>query len=175
MKATEQNIMMGLALGGGGLLITIVAIAAVRRRNKKRDANAQAFYNAVQSLYDTSRGGLRENAFDPDFHRQQTQCSSGQHPSRLGKDKSKEIAKKIYDAFGFFTDDETLVNGLLRTTRSKAELSEISEAFIELYDISLDTYLQSQFSDDWINGASELQTAMTIVRSKPNVKCLAGV
>ena len=57
--------------------------------------------------------------------------------------KAFELAKIIYDAKGYFNDDEAAVYGVFQQLSYKTQVSFFAEKFFDKYKVSLLGYLQS--------------------------------
>jgi len=86
---------------------------------------------------------------------------------------SDNFTKRIYDAFGAFTDDEAAVYPVFRQLKSKSQVSYLSDKFQQKYNTDLLTYLQKGYSSyNLASGLSveELQIIFSIVNSLPKYK-----
>lgn len=90
---------------------------------------------------------------------------------------AKKYAKQIYDAFGFFGDDEAVIFGIFRSLKTQSQVAWLAKAFKELYGTELLTFLQkgSKTSQIWRPASSglnadEMNTILAIIKSKPKYK-----
>lgn len=71
--------------------------------------------------------------------------------------KAFELAKIIYDAKGYFNDDEAAVYGVFQQLSYKTQVSFFAEKFFDKYKVSLLGYLQSFLNE------TEMATVAAIV------------
>ncbi len=71
------------------------------------------------------------------------------------------LAKRIYDAFGNFNDDEEALYAVFRGLRFQSQVSSLVDAYQSLYKKDLLTTLKANLSD------SELGELLNIVSNKP--------
>jgi hypothetical protein len=90
---------------------------------------------------------------------------------------ANQYAKQIYDAFGFFGDDEATIFGIFRALKTQSQVAWLSKAFKEKYGTDLLTFLQkgSKTSQIWRPATSglnveEMATILNIIKSKPKYK-----
>jgi len=74
---------------------------------------------------------------------------------------SNIIAKKIYNAFGTFNDDEEAIYAAFRALRYQTQVASLVDAYKKLYNKDLLTTLKSNLSD------SELYEVINIIGTKP--------
>lgn len=80
--------------------------------------------------------------FNPAYYKQ-----AGSGALLVTKAVALQLAKELYDAHGFFNDDEEQVYGALRQLKAKTQLSWVADVFYQQYKQDLYTYLRS-FLDD---------------------------
>ncbi len=71
--------------------------------------------------------------------------------------KAFELSKIIYDAKGYFNDDEAAVYGVFQSLKAKTQVSFLAEKFFDKYQVSLWGYLQNMMNE------KELGTVANIV------------
>jgi hypothetical protein len=88
-----------------------------------------------------------------------------------------KYAKIIYDAFGFFGDDESAVIGVFRGLKTQSQVASLAQKFKDIYKTDLFTFLQkgnksSQIYRPATSGlnASEISMILNIIKSKPKYK-----
>lgn len=109
-----------------------------------------------------------QNAFSPNFYK-----SGGVGTLLLTLANRQNYAKRIYDALGVFTDDESAVFSVFRQLKSQSQVSHLAEYFTQKYKTDLLDYLKRGYSS-W-NPASglsseELQIILNIVNNLPKYK-----
>lgn len=100
-------------------------------KDDKNDKNINAF--EVSDLF--------KKAFNPLFYKG---LSTSSKPKTLLVYKEIDainMAKKIYDAKGFFNDNESVVIGVFRQQSSVATVSQLSDIFLRVYKQDLWAYL----------------------------------
>jgi len=95
----------------------------------------------------------------------------------LKSDVANKYAKQIYDAFGFFGDDEAVIFGVFRALKTQSQVAWLSKAFKEKYKTDLLTFLQKgSFSSQVYRpvssglNAQEMTQIINIIKSKPKYK-----
>jgi hypothetical protein len=83
-----------------------------------------------------------------------------------------QIAKDIYSAFGFFTDDETAVLNAFRKFRTQAQVAQVAKLFSERYKTDLLQYLKQGYGPMPQAGLAdaEYETILKIVNGLPKYK-----
>ncbi len=85
-----------------------------------------------------------------------------QFPAKKYTDSQADnLSDHIWNAFGFFNDDEAKIFGVFRTVKYRANVSQIADSFAKRYSRDLLSELQSRLSD------SELTELYKIVSQKP--------
>jgi hypothetical protein len=72
-----------------------------------------------------------------------------------------DLVKRIWDATGFFNDDETAIYSALRQPRYKSQISQLNYTFLATKNKSLIDFLKEYLNE------SELTTCRQIVNDKP--------
>lgn len=79
------------------------------------------------------------------------------------------IAKKIYDAWGLFSDNDQAINSAIRQLRSQVQLSQVVAKYAELYNQDLLTrlkapwwYLKDGLTTEQFAAVSRIVTALPI-------------
>lgn len=82
----------------------------------------------------------------------------------------QSIAKEIYEAFGYWTDDESKISGAIYRLKTKAEVSIMASYFQNAYHVDLLTYLSNGKDTMPQNGLGdyELQIIINYVDKLPN-------
>ncbi len=82
-------------------------------------------------------------------------------------------SEKIYDALGYFTDDEAAILGVFRSLKTQSQVSYLSDSFYQRYNISLLDFLQrgkNQYNPASGLNSEELNTIIQIVNNLPKYK-----
>jgi hypothetical protein len=101
----------------------------------------------------------KTNAFDPNYWKQ-----GGVGTKLITVSGATAYAKVIYDAHGFFNDDEDKVRGVFRQLRTKSQVSFLADYFYRTFNKGLFDYLQTFL------GPSDLSAISDIVERLPNFK-----
>lgn len=101
----------------------------------------------------------KEDAFNPGYWRK-----GGAGTLLITDLGSRAYAKVIYDAHGFFNDDEDKVRGVFRQMRTKSQVSFLADKFYKIYNKGLFDYLKTFL------GSSDLAAIADIVERLPNFK-----
>jgi DNA-binding PucR family transcriptional regulator len=88
-----------------------------------------------------------------------------------------KLSKIIYDAFGFFGDDESAIIGVFRGLKTQSQVASLAQKFKEVYKTDLFTFLQKGSKSAQIYrpassglNASEISMILNIIKSKPKYK-----
>lgn len=79
--------------------------------------------------------------FDPDFYKKQAGSVI------LTVSSAQKLAQYIYDAKGFFNDDEAKVYGVFQLLKTRSQVSFLAAVFFSMYKKSLLGYLLSFMND----------------------------
>ena len=112
--------------------------------------------------------GNNQNAFSPVFYK-----SGPAGTKLLTYSGSADLAKRIYEAMGNFTDDEAAVYSVFRMLKTKSQVSFLSERFASIYGVDLLEYLKrgrNQFNPASGLNSDELAVVLNIVNKLPNFK-----
>lgn len=80
-----------------------------------------------------------------------------------------DIVKKIYDAMGYFYDNEDVVKAQIKRANNKIKIAQISERFTKKYNRDLLTFLKEGVGVRWNAGLDEdvLDSVLKYVNSLP--------
>lgn len=106
---------------------------------------------------------LDKTAFDPKFINNAPK-GSGMFNAATGK----ALAQKLYDAKGFFNDNEDKVFGVFKQCKAKSDVSTIAYYFNSLYSKDLHSYL------DFLDQA-EMTKVQNIIDDLPNYRKATNV
>lgn len=95
------------------------------------------------------------SVFNPNYYKANLPCTI------ITTSSADLLSKRIYDAMGFFNDDEAAVFGVFRQLKSKCQVSFLSERFYLIYKKDLLSYLKTYFNQ------SEMNTVFEIVNRLP--------
>lgn len=110
------------------------------------------------------------NPFSPAFYKTITAQASGALLIRVAT--AKDYAKRIYDAMGYFTDDEAAVVSVFRLLRTQSQVSFLSDVFQQTYGTDLIEFLKKGkgiMPEAGLNN-DELSEIINIVNKLPKYK-----
>ena len=108
------------------------------------------------------------NPFSPIFWKQ-----GGAGTKILTSGAAKLYSEKIYNALGYFTDDEAAILGVFRSLKTQSQVSYLCDSFFQLYKVSLLDFLQkgkNQYNPASGLNSEELNTIIQIVNNLPKYK-----
>jgi hypothetical protein len=109
-----------------------------------------------------------QNAFSPTFYK-----TGGSGTLLLTMAVKQNLAKRIYDALGVFSDDESAIFSVFRQLKSQSQVSYLAEYFGQKYKSDLLDYLKrgySSFNPASGLSAEELQIVLNIVNNLPKYR-----
>ena len=112
--------------------------------------------------------GNSQNAFSPIFYK-----TGPAGTKLLTYAGSADLAKRIYEAMGYFTDDESAVYSVFRSLKTKSQVSFLAERFASIYGVDLLEYLKrgrNQFNPGSGMNTDELAVVLNIVNKLPSFK-----
>lgn len=98
--------------------------------------------------------------------------TGGRLPSKYAIFKDSvptDIAKKIYDAMGYISDNDDVIKAQIKRCNSKVKVAQVSERFTQLYSRDLLTFLKEGVGIRWNAGldAENLDAILKYVNSLP--------
>jgi hypothetical protein len=141
VKKTTLKIIAGIT--GAGLCITVYVILD----QKHQDKIAIALMGEINKLLNPSATGLAaEQAFD--IHYAEEVLKKVKNKLLMLKaEVAERYAKEIYDAFGFFDDDENKIYSVFRILKDKVQVSQVAKAYSGKYKVNLIEHLRSKLSN----------------------------
>jgi len=141
-----------IAIAGVGLIAVGAGVLGYKIYLNKRNDRATTFMAELDAAIEPTVSVERNFS---------TNCRGLPNSKRLTDSELELIAAKIKNAFGVFNDDEDAVYNAIRTVKSKEQFCQLSNKFLQLFDIALQDKLEADFSEE------ELQKVLTIIESKP--------
>lgn len=136
MAAKEDNTKLYLGLGvllliyfAGNKIFQKVGLTKTKEEEKKEKEQQQNYEAQLTQQY-----------FDPDYFKERHKkyyCKS------LTTEGAKGYATILYNAKGYFNDDEEAVYGVFKQLSAKTQVSVLSDIFYQMYKKDLKAYLQS--------------------------------
>lgn len=85
---------------------------------------------------------------------------------------ANNIAKNIYDSFGFFYDDEQKFKNAVRLFKTQAQVAQVAQVFSTLYKTDLLSYVKDGYGPSPAAGLSEADynDFLTLVSKLPKYK-----
>jgi len=109
-----------------------------------------------------------ENPFSPVFYKK-----AGAGALLLKKDFANQLAKRIYNAMGYISDDESEVYSVFRLLKSQSQVSFLADVFQQNYKSDLLEFLKkgkNQFNFASGLNSDELSIVLNIVNKLPKYK-----
>jgi hypothetical protein len=147
-----------LLLYGGGLLIVYFGILRPLLE-KLGIARSQA----DQQLINQQNLPNNKNPFSPVYWK------TIPGPKLITRNATNSLSKRIYDAMGFFTDDEPAVYSVFSQLKYKTQVSWLADIFQQNYKMDLLDFLKrgkGQLPQAGLN-SDELQQILNIVNALP--------
>ena len=110
----------------------------------------------------------KNNPFSPVFLRN---LKAGTKISLLKLEAKNNLAKRIYNAMGYFSDDEAAIISVFRTLKTQSQVADLSQYFNSIYKTDLLDFLKrgkGYFPQSGLN-ESELTQIIKIVDSLPKL------
>jgi hypothetical protein len=147
-----------LLLYGGGLLL--VYFGVLRPILKKLGIQNSAADISVQQQQQLPNN---QNAFSPIYWKQ---FPSATLLTRAG---TEQLAKRIFDAMGYFSDDEAAVISVFRQLKYKTQVSWLADIFQQNYKTDLFDFLKNGKGTLWQAGlnSDELNEIINLVNKLP--------
>jgi hypothetical protein len=147
-----------LLLYGGGLLL--VYFGVLRPILKKLGIQNSAADISVQQQQQLPNN---QNAFSPIYWKQ---FPSATLLTRAG---TEQLAKRIYDALGYFSDDEAAIISVFRLMKYKTQVSWLADIFQQMYKTDLFDFLKNGKGTLWQAGlnSDELNEIINLVNKLP--------
>jgi hypothetical protein len=131
----NQDLLIKAGLVGAGYFLivhpTLKAIGVIKSSEEKEQEK-------LASTYATSTG----SPFNPQFYK------TVPNAVLLQKESAKQLASLIYNAMGYFDDDEDQVYAVFRQLKAKTQVSWVAEIFYQTYGKDLYSFLSSRLSED---------------------------
>ena len=111
------------------------------------------------------------NPFDPKYYKSAAARRAG--ALLLYSAKATELSRIIYNAMGYFSDDESAVYSVFRSLQTKSQVSFLSEKFRQLYNIDMLEFLKrgkNQYNPASGLNTSEIATVINIVNNLPKYR-----
>jgi hypothetical protein len=147
----------GLAILYFGVIRPILKKLGIQQTVEEAEAT-----KAVQKIENTPN---INNPFSPVYWKKFV----GQKVYLFNKDTTDRLVKRLYDAFGYFTDDESAVFSVFSQMKYKTQVSWISDHFNRTYKIDLFNFLKQGKGSLPQAGLNELelQKIIKIVEALP--------
>jgi hypothetical protein len=144
----------GAAIGAGYFLVVKPILQKVgviqTKEEKEQEKQTETFASSLQS------------PFSPRYYKEITAQLAAQKkdPLLITRASAQQLAKIIYDAIGFFSDDENAVYGALRQLKAKTQLSFLSEVFFTQHKADLYNYLERNFKSSELKVVNDIANAL---------------
>jgi hypothetical protein len=159
--AKKQTINPNLIIALGGLAIAYYGIIKpiLEKIGLKQSEEGKL-------IEKTEKKPNKENPFSPTFLRS---LKPGSKVSLLKSEAKKNLAKRIYDAMGYFSDDEAAVISAFRILKTQSQVADLATYFSIAYKTDLLDFLRKGkgvFPQAGLN-ESELSEILNIVNNLP--------
>lgn len=109
----------------------------------------------------------KENAFSPNFYKYAPVGSL-----LLKRAQAEQLANQLFDALGYWYDDEAKVIGVFRSLKTKSQVSFLSDVFNQLHNVDILEFMRKGKGVMWEAGLNdtELAQVINIVNQLPKYK-----
>jgi hypothetical protein len=109
----------------------------------------------------------QDNAFSPNFYRYAPAGSL-----LLTRAKAEQLANELFDALGYWYDDEAKVKGVFMQLKTKSQVSILSDIFTQLHKIDMLEFMRKGKGVMWQAGLNdeELSQIINLVNRLPKYK-----
>jgi hypothetical protein len=166
MKIDKETRLL-LLYGGGGLL---AYFGFIRPLLTKLGIIQTAQQQQTQQAINQALSSSTDNPFSPNYWKDMSKKFGKLKVWNASSNTSR--AKQIFDAMGYFTDDEPAVYKVFKELPTKVHVSFFAEKFAAIYKQDLFSFLKQgkgQLAQAGLND-KELQTILDIVAQKPEYK-----
>ena len=162
MKKTDQQFLMyagSLAIVYFGVLRPLLTKLGIQQTQQEQQESQTV------SIY--TQASNAKNPFSPAFYKS---APSGAY--LLTVSYASDLAKRIYDALGYFSDDEAAVTSVFRLMQSQSQVSFLCDIFQKKYGTDLIDFLRKGkgiMPQAGLND-TELNEILQIVKKLPKYK-----
>lgn len=161
--AKKQDINTNLVIAFGGLAFAYFAI--FKPLFEKLGIKESKEGKTVKEIEEREN---KDNPFSPAFLRN---LKAGTKVTLLKSDIKRDLAKRIYDSLGYFSDNEAAVVSVFRTLKTQSQVSDLATTFNTIYKTDLLNFLQrgkGYLPQAGLN-EKELSAIITIVDKLPKL------
>lgn len=156
--AQKQDINPNLVFALGGLAIAYYGIIKpLIEKLGLKDSKEEKTVKKFEELEN------KDNPFSPVFLRN---LKTGSSVTLLKSDVKKSLAKRIYDAMGYLSDDEAAVISVFRILKTQSQVSDLSTYFSSVYKTDLFDFLKKgkgMFPQAGLNDLELVQIINTVM------------
>jgi len=145
---SELLIKGGLVLGGGVFLIYILKSTGIIQSGAAKKAEAEKQKQIQQNATSIN------SPFNPNFYKNKLGASL------ITKAQAEQYADQIYDAVGYFTDDESTIYAVFRQLKAKTQVSWLAENFYRLYGEDLYNFLLDSLNETEMTTVNQIVAGM---------------
>lgn len=131
----STTVLIALGTVGAG---TILFVFYKKKQDQERSASVARFSEKIKTLL--SKEGVQTNFYG-------TQSVGPASSKKLSTTQANAYAKKIWNAWGVFDDDENAIMEVLRACGSIDQVHQVAKAYETLYKVSLVTSFNEDLSD----------------------------
>lgn len=149
----------GIYITTGFSVLSIIGIFIAANRSRKKKMIEEI--NKIIDTASQSEGNItdlaKNDAFNPNFYKKY-------YPKGKPGPTAKAVAKKIYDAIGTFSDNETEIVKIISQIKTKSHLSFAAAAFKKEYGKDLGAFIVEKVDKD--NNLEQIQTHIKSIPDK---------
>lgn len=155
-----RNAVPLLILAGGAIAIFKIIIPLINSV-KNPTGSLNPFADSEQDKKDKEAVNVtkNENFFDPTYYQD---IMKSNYCLILTPSGQKTYAKIIYDAKGYFNDDEAAIYGVFRALKCKTQISSLAKGFFDMYKTDLYAFLENVFNLEELGQLSEICNKLPI-------------
>lgn len=112
----------------------------------------------MREAADKANTSAPTNYWTPTYYKY---APAGKKPWILTETGARTISKRIYDAMGYFNDDEEAIYGQFKALQYKTQISYLASIFFAVYKKDLFAFIESYFND------KEMVILLKITETKP--------
>lgn len=153
------------------VLTTLIVVGAGYYLFKKfKSTIDELVQEGRQSSADTSSSGSNVSPFNWSAYFNYWKPRLPKGYKILTQASINDIATKIYDAMGYFYDNEDVIKGQFKRINSKVKIAQLAEAFSKKYKSDLYTFIKDGVGVRWNSGLDEenLNSILKYIDGLPN-------
>lgn len=144
MNQKNQDLILKIALGLGGSALAYFGVIRpiLKRTGIVKSAEESRKEREFEKADEEAAGAGTGSPWNPNFYK------SRRGAVLLPASTAATYAKQIFDAYGWFNDDEDAVYRVFSAMKYKTQLSQLADVFAARYSADLYNYIRDFFNDD---------------------------